>query len=194
MAQHSLPALQTFIARMRATFTQALDERARWEKGAEYLRELLADPKLKRRSADWPLEDEGNTYFNLLFYEDPDHGFVVNGLIKAGGTTPVHDHAPNWTVYGVLSGSEEMLHYRREDNGSVPGRAMLVETGRSMVREGYVDIVAPADIHAETACAGKTVAVILRSSRIGGFPQNMYDPATGTVERRPGPRQVPYAL
>jgi predicted metal-dependent enzyme (double-stranded beta helix superfamily) len=194
MKTERLPALQSFIDGMRATYRQPIAEPERWERCAILLRELLTDSELKRRSADWPAEDAGSNYFNLLFYEDPDHGFVVNGLIKSGGTTPVHDHAPAWTVYGVLRGSEEMLHYRRDDDGSRPGRAKLTETGRSLVAEGYVDIVRPEDIHAETACSGKTVAIIVRSRRVGSFPQNMYDPVAGTLERRPGPRQVPYEL
>ncbi len=50
---------------------------------------------------------------NLLLYEDPDYGFVVNAVVR----TPeregrVHDHAHAWTVYGVLDGMERLERLR----------------------------------------------------------------------------------
>jgi hypothetical protein len=62
------------------------------------------------------------------------------------------------------------------------------------VAPGYVDVVPPHEPHAETSGDRPTVAIIVRSERIGGFLQNMYDPNTGAVEHRPGPAQIPFPL
>ena len=62
------------------------------------------------------------------------------------------------------------------------------------MKPGFVDVVPPGIIHAEYAGNDRTVAVIIRSERVGSFPQNMFDPRTGAVTQAPGPEQLPYAL
>jgi len=56
------------------------------------------------------------------------------------------------------------------------------------------DLLPPGDIHAEFNGPERTIAVILRSAKVGGFMQNHFDVERGTVKQAPGPRQVPYAL
>jgi hypothetical protein len=51
------------------------------------VQELLADPWVKEQSRNWPdCSQGGERAENLLFYEDPDYKFVINGLIKAPHT------------------------------------------------------------------------------------------------------------
>ena len=111
-----------------------------------YFRELLEDRDLKRHASTWPksLSIEGKPG-NLLFYEDPDHGFVLNALIKAPGLkTSVHDHGKSWTLYGVIEGAEKVVRFDRVDTGpKVPETAQLVETGSHDVSPGYIDFVPP---------------------------------------------------
>ena len=61
---------------------------------------LLSDPELKKSSQKWPLTVENVPKVkNLLFYEDPDYGFVLNATVrKANSVTSVHDHGDNWTL------------------------------------------------------------------------------------------------
>ena len=104
-----LPAMQEFIDRMRGLCESTGDDAERFEKARPLLRTLLEDPELKERAETWPSrnEPEKGYYENLLFYEDPDYGFVLNALIKEPGEdTPIHDHGRMWTVYGVLKGGE----------------------------------------------------------------------------------------
>ena len=64
-----------------------------------------------RRSGQWPVGGfAGKKVDNLLFYEDPDYKFVINGLNKnPGGRAMIHDHGQAWTVYDVLAGQERVV-------------------------------------------------------------------------------------
>jgi predicted metal-dependent enzyme (double-stranded beta helix superfamily) len=124
----------------------------------------------------------------LLFYEDPEYGFVLNGLVKRPHeATPVHDHAHCWTAYGVLAGEERITRYERDGHRLRP-------IGGAVVAPGHVDLVRPGEIHAEAAGDERSVALIIRSEKVGGFPQGMFDPETGRTWTAPGPEQVPWRL
>ncbi len=187
-----LPTVEKFVSEMRDT-CEKLEGEPRWVRCGELLRELLQDRALQDHAEHWPVgQFDGGKVNNLLFYEDADHGFVINGLIKnPGGRAMVHDHGKSWTVYGVLSGHERIARYRetRDDSGAV---------GHDEIRSvqcgpGEVDIVRPWEIHAEYAGNERTVAVIVRSQRSGTFEQFRYHDDGGKV-RFPGPNQVPYDL
>tara|TARA_R110002110_G_scaffold71703_4_gene191338 strand:+ start:5363 stop:5977 length:615 start_codon:yes stop_codon:yes gene_type:complete len=192
-----LPAAETFIARVRDLFGQGLEEREIWRQACDYLRDLLADGDLKRHAESWPdsLAVEGKPG-NLLFYEDPDYGFVLNALIKAPNLqTSVHDHGKSWTLYGVLEGGESVTRFERTDGGpQVPETATLKEAGSHDVVPGYIDFVPPWEIHQETNTDQRTIGFIVRSQRSGTFVQNRFDPESGAVDQYDGPVQMPYEL
>lgn len=192
-----LPAAEAFIGKVRDLFAQGLDESDVWSKACDHLRDLLADDDLKRHAETWPdsLAVEGKPG-NLLFYEDPDYGFVLNALIKAPGLkTSVHDHGKSWTLYGVLEGGESVTRFARTDDGpQVPETATLEEAGTHDVVPGYIDFVPPWEIHQETNTDQRTIGFIVRSQRSGTFVQNRFDPETGTVDQYDGPVQMPYQL
>ena len=76
-----------------------MPEPERWARISEVLEAALADPDLRTAAHSWPKSHDrtNNRYTNLLFYEDPDFGFVINGLVKdETGRTPVHDHGHAW--------------------------------------------------------------------------------------------------
>ncbi|MET0502627.1 MAG: hypothetical protein ABW172_13990, partial [Candidatus Binatia bacterium] len=117
-----MSAVKRFIASARQLHAEETDLAKRWEKMTPLLQELLADPMVKEQSKRWPDCSQGSERAeNLLFYEDPDYNFVINGLIKAPHTrTQIHDHAHNWTLYGVLDGKETIERYERVDDRSKP--------------------------------------------------------------------------
>ena len=159
----------------------------RWARITAILQQMLASPALRQAAAAWP-ERQGERPQNLLLYQDPDHGFVLNGLVKRPHeATPVHDHAHAWTAYGVLSGAERITRFARQGDALLPD-------GDAVVAEGHVDLVRPGEIHAEAAGAERTVALIIRSEKVGGFPQGMFDPETGRSWTAPGPEQIPWPL
>jgi predicted metal-dependent enzyme (double-stranded beta helix superfamily) len=186
-----MQSLDHFVEHVRALYAAAADPAKVWPAAREPMAALLADPELAASSGEWPVSD----HENLLFYEDPDYGFVVNGLIKdPNHMTRIHDHAHIWVLYGVLTGSEEILNFERTDDRSIADHAEIREAGRSAVAPGAMDIVQPYAIHAEKSGAQGSVAVIMRSEKPGGFNQGRYDPSTGRYWESPGVTQIPWKL
>jgi hypothetical protein len=62
--------------------------------------------------------------------------------------------------------------------------------------QGKVDLVPPHAIHAEQGGPTRSVAIIVRSQRLGEGTvlQHMYDPKAQTVVEQYGPAQIPYDL
>jgi predicted metal-dependent enzyme (double-stranded beta helix superfamily) len=184
-----------FIASTRQLYAKEQDVAKRWEKMTPILRELLSDPAVAEQSKQWPNCSQAERAENLLFYEDPDYKFVINGLIKAPKSrTQIHDHAHNWTLYGVLDGHETIERYERLDDGSTPDYADIRRTVSVKVGPGKVDLVPPYQIHAEESGDERTVAIIIRAEKAGGFLQGRYDPETKKYWQGYGPKQLPYEL
>jgi len=192
----SQTAVQKFIAAARDLFSQEQDLAVRWRKMTPLMQDLLADPSVQEQSKQWPdCSQAGERAENLLFYEDPDYKFVINGLIKAPHSrTQIHDHAHNWTLYGVLDGTETIERYERVDDGSKADYAEIRKTMNVKVSAGKIDLVPPYEIHAEESGDERTVAIIVRAEKAGGFLQGRYDPATNKYWQGFGPKQLPYEL
>ena len=197
-----LPAVEKFVARVRELCEHETDEQTRWSAAAEALKGLLADPELQEHAASWPISPaklglEGK-HANLIFYEDPDYGFVINGLIKRPeAKTTVHDHGQSWTLYGVLDGAETVARFDRTDGGApgdLPKQARVEPTESLEVTTGHVDCIAPWEIHAEYNGAERTVAVIVRSQKSGTFVQNIFYDQGKSVEQYYGPEQIAHHL
>lgn len=197
-----LPAVETFVSTVRGLFEQGLSADEVWPQACEPLKEMLRDPDVAEHAKTWPTSPaklglEGK-HANLLFYEDPDYGFVINGLIKkANAKTTIHDHGVSWTLYGVVDGGEKVLRFKRTDGGEpgdLPQTAVVEETDVVDVVPGYIDFIKPWDIHAEYNGDGPTVAVIVRSQRCGTYVQNIFYQKDNTVEQYYGPDQIPFAF
>jgi predicted metal-dependent enzyme (double-stranded beta helix superfamily) len=190
-----MSALQKFIESARKLHAEENDPAKRWEKMTPLLQELLADPSIREQSKSWPTCSQADRAQNLLFYEDPKYQFVINGLIKAPKSrTQIHDHAHNWTLYGVLDGNETIERYERIDDGTKPDYAEIRKTVDVKVGPGKIDLVPPYEIHAEESSEQRTVAIIVRAEKAGGFLQGRYDPATKKYWQGYGPEQIPYDL
>jgi 3-mercaptopropionate dioxygenase len=194
MSSARLPVVEKFIGDLRVVWTAESDNQRRMERAKPLLEHLVKDPALKAHSATWP-STEG--YKNLLLYVDPDHHFVINAVVRMPGRTgSVHDHADAWVLYGVLDGSESLERYERIDDGSRPGYAEVRLVSVTTGTQGKVDLVPPGAIHAEQGGPTGSVAIIVRSQRLGEGTvlQHTYDPKAKTVIERYGPTQVPYEL
>jgi predicted metal-dependent enzyme (double-stranded beta helix superfamily) len=192
----SQTAVQKFIAAARQVCAAEQDPATRWQKMTPLLQDLLAEPSVREQSKHWPdCSQAGERAENLLFYEDPDYKFVINGLIKAPHSrTQIHDHAHNWTLYGVLDGTETIERYERVDDRSKSDYAELRKSVNVKVSAGKIDLVPPYEIHAEESGDERTVAIIVRAEKAGGFLQGRYDPATNKCWQGYGPKQLPYEL
>src|SRR5579863_1989302 len=194
MPNSRLPVFDKFIGELRAIWAAESDDGGRMQKAKPVLERLVNDQALKAHSAAWP-STEGRK--NLLFYVDPDYHFVINGVVRVPGRTgSIHDHADAWVLYGLLDGSESLERYDRIDDGSRPGYAEVTLASVTTGTQGKVDLVPPRAIHAEQGGPTRSVAVILRSQRLGEGTvlQRAYDPKAKTVVERFGPTQVPYEL
>jgi predicted metal-dependent enzyme (double-stranded beta helix superfamily) len=188
-------ALDRFVARTRDLFSEEPDPEKRWTELTPILAELLADPEVQEASKQWPdcVPADGRAE-NLLFYEDPDYGFAINGLTKGaarqGGRTQIHDHAHIYTLYGVLDGRERVERYERVDDRSKPDYAEIRRSQDVLVGPGEIDLVRPYEVHCERTVGERTVAVIIRSQKGGTFNQGRYDPETNRYWESLGPRQT----
>lgn len=187
-----LPALQALIDDLREIWRNEPDVGRCMEKAKPVLETLVRDPDLQARSADWP-STEGRK--NLLLYVDDEYGFAINAVVRVPGRKgSVHDHAHAWVLYGVLHGAESLERYERIDDRSREGYAQVRLTSVGEGAPGKVDLVAPYDIHAEQGGPGRSVAIIVRSAKLGEITQNQYDLETGAIRPGPGPTQIPFEL
>ena len=193
-SQQTQNALERFITKTRDLFTEESDPERRWTELTPILAELLADPEVVEAAKQWTetgFRDDRAT--NLLFYEDPDFGFAINGLHKRSdreGRTLIHDHAHIYTLYGVLDGHERIERYERLDDRSKPDYAEIRRSDDVVVGPGDIDLVRPYQVHAEVAMGERTVAVVVRSQKGGEFNQGRYDPETNEYWESLGPRQI----
>ena len=74
-----LPAFEKFIQDLRAAWASLPDTEARMKKGRDLLEVLVNDESMRQSCKTWPDTDGGRR--NLLFYEDPDYGFAINGVV-----------------------------------------------------------------------------------------------------------------
>jgi predicted metal-dependent enzyme (double-stranded beta helix superfamily) len=188
-----LPAFEKFIQDLRAAWAELPDTESRMKKGQHLLEALVRDPTLREASKSWP-STEGRK--NLLFYEDPDYGFAINGVVRVPGRKgSIHDHAHSWTAYGLLDGTESLERYRRIDDKSKESYAKLELESVTEGKPGKVDLVPPFDAHAEQGGPTRSVAVILRSERVSGkVLQGSYNMENNTVRRIDGPKNIPYEI
>jgi predicted metal-dependent enzyme (double-stranded beta helix superfamily) len=194
MASAGLPIFEAFIAQLRAIWEADDNDQRRMEMAKPLLEALVKDAHLKAHSARWP-STEG--YKNLLLYVDPQYNFVINAVVRMPGRLGgVHDHADAWVLYGVLDGTESLERYERIDDGSRDGYADVRLVSVTTGTQGKVDLVPPHAIHAEHGGPIRSVAIIVRSQRLGEgtILQRAYDPKAKTVIERFGPTQVPYVL
>ena len=188
-----LPVFEKFIQDLRAAWAEVPDMEARMKKGQQLLEALVKDEGLRQASKSWP-STEGRK--NLLFYEDPDYGFAVNGVVRIPGRKgSIHDHAHAWTAYGLLDGTESLERFRRIDDRSQEGHAELELESVTQGTPGKVDLVPPFDIHAEQGGPTRSVAIILRSERVAGkVPQGSYSMDGNLYRQIEGPTNIPYNI
>lgn len=192
--QPVLPVFAQFIRDLRAIWAALPDDKSRMTQAKAVMeRDLLTSAALRAHAKAWP-STAGRK--NLLFYEDPDYGFVINGVVReAGYVGGVHDHADAWVLYGLLEGTETLERFERVDDRSRETYAEIRLTGATQGCAGRADLVPPRGIHAEQGGPGRSVAVILRSRvLVGRVPQGRYDRETGAFSTGPGPEQIPYAI
>ena len=111
-------------------------------------------------------------------------------IYEPGQYTPVHDHN-SWGVYGCVSKKVEVIRYRRQDDETKQGYALLRETDRIMLRPGDTSVVRPLNdgIHqAGNPATGTCVMLSVYGTPIRRLYVNQYDPMRNRVSRLYPPR------
>ena len=121
MDKQTLPAFAKFVRDLRVIWAENPDDETRMKRAHKLMEgELLTDPALREHCKNWP-STEGRK--NLLFYTDPDYGFVINGVVRVPGRTgSVHDHADGAAGNGAR-GEARRLGWRRGRAGRCSGRS-----------------------------------------------------------------------
>lgn len=192
MTTQRLPAFERLIGDMQGIWATDPDTESRMKKTRTLLQQFVKDPGLIAHSKSWPL----TVGQNLLLYEDEQHGFVINAVVRPPGYKGgIHDHAHAYVLYAVIDGAEKLERYDRIDDGSKPGYAEVKLSHITDGSNGVVDLVPPFSIHAEQGGDQRSAALIVRSERlVGKVLQNGYDKSANTVVQRSGPKQVPFEL
>ncbi|WP_345246850.1 cysteine dioxygenase family protein [Pigmentiphaga soli] len=94
-----------------------------------------------------PAPGSGKTSCRYLLYQDPRTGVTLYlNTIVAGKTTKPHNHG-TWAVIVAIEGEELNRIYRRTDDGSDPGHAVLELEREYTVKPGAPIEFMPDDIH-----------------------------------------------
>jgi predicted metal-dependent enzyme (double-stranded beta helix superfamily) len=189
MSSPGLQVFERFVTDLRAIWQAESDNQRRMEQVKPLLERLVLDPGLKAHSSRCPSTED---YKNLLLHVDPQHHFAINAVVRMPGRVGgVHDHADAWVLYGVLDGSESLERYERIGDGSRVGYAEVRLASVTSGTQGKVDLVAPHAVHAEQGGPTGSVAIIVRSQRLGEgtILQRTYDPQGQDGDRalRPDP-------
>jgi hypothetical protein len=191
--------MERFVRKTRELFAKEQDPEKRWTALSPVLTELLNDAEVREASKGWPetVFRDGRAE-NLLFYEDPDYGFAINGTKGSGGRAGqrslIHDHAHIYTLYGLLDGHQRLERYERVDDRSKPDYAEIRKTSDRLIGPGDMDLAKPYEVHAEVNIGEPTATIIVRSQKGGGFNQGRYDPETNRYWESLGPRQMPVEM
>ena len=165
MPNSRLPVFDKFIAELRAVWADDADDGRRMAKAKPLLEQLVKDPALEGAFGELAV-DRGPQESAALCRSRPPFRHQRRGAVP-GRTGSIHDHADAWVLYGVLDGTESLERFDRIDDGSRPGYAEVKLSSVTTGSQGKVDLVPPRAIHAEQGGPTRSVAVIVRSQKLG---------------------------
>ena len=126
---------------------------------------------------------------DLELHQAPDDGLLIAlGAWQPGHGVPPHDHG-TWTVVVGLQGEEHNTLWRRKDDGSRPGHAVIEKLETTRLGPGQVLAMATDDIHSVDN-VGDAVSYTLHvyGRNLATSGRRQYDPEAQSV------RDVAYDL
>jgi predicted metal-dependent enzyme (double-stranded beta helix superfamily) len=104
-------------------------------------------------------------------------------VVPPGARTPVHDHLA-WGLVGLYRGQQHETIYRRADDGSREGRAVLEVARRQAIGRGeFYTLLPPLDDihHVETVSDTPSVSIHLLANDTACVWRHRFDPDAQTV-------------
>ena len=141
-----------------------------------WLPEEYAQPDVKSRM--------GGGIGQYALYRAEDGSLCLFALVvPSGSKTPVHDHLA-WGLVGLYRGQQHETIYRRTDNGSDEGRAVLEVVRQQTVDRGeFYTLLPPLDDihHVETVSETPSISIHLLANDTACVWRHRFDPDAQTV-------------
>ncbi len=176
-------AVEATLTQVRSILATGID-RSRLEQVKEALIGLAG------QSALWsdehfpdPAEDEKQVRY-LITQDTPQGLSLYLNVMRPGKKIPPHDHT-TWACVAAVVGVEHNKVFKRDDDGSEPGRAKLTETREVSIEPGSGIALMAEDIH-QVEIRGDEV---IRHLHMYGRPletltgRTMYDLEAGTCHQ-----------
>ena len=140
---------------------------------AVVLRDALGDPKSVAAAVETWKAKGGGEYGAIYRARDLT---ILHASVTPGFESPRHNHTM-WAVIGVYEGQEDNTFYRRGETG-------IEEVGRTAIRAGDAQVLAPDVIHRIANRASTPLkAIHVYGGDLLGTDRSMWDDGTG-AERR----------
>lgn len=122
-----------------------------------------------------------------LLHEDPELGFqILAHIMDRDYTGGPHDHGDSWAIYGQAVKHTEMTEWKRNDDGSVPGKATIEKSKSYRMERGQAGIFQAGAIHSIAYPAGARF-IRVTGTNLENIARGRYNAEAGTmvVEKRP---------